>query len=96
MAVPKRQPRITAADRLLADRIARARAAQPQRDPTGEHHAEIAAIAREAGRDVADLLDEWDERAAIREYDGRTDRAEAERLAVEDVRSAYQRQRRLA
>jgi hypothetical protein len=68
-----------------ADRAARARAAQPPRDPTGEHHVTMAEVARRSGRDVVDLIDIWDERAAIREYEGETDRAAAEREAAAEV-----------
>lgn len=73
----------------LADRIARARAANPRRDPTGEHHASIALIAKHCGRDVVELLDLWDERAAIREYDGCADRAKAESDAVTDIEAQF-------
>ncbi len=74
---------------MLADRVARAKAKQPPQDPTGEHHATIAEIAERTGRDVVELLDEWDERAAIRQYDGCADRAEAERMAVIDIEARY-------
>lgn len=73
----------------LADRIARARAKNPPQDPTGQHHVAIAEIARLAGMDVAALLDEWDERAAIRQYEGCSDRATAERDAVTDIEARY-------
>lgn len=92
MALRKLAPRPTAKDLAVADRVRRARAAQPSRDPSGACHEAIAALAAETGRDVVDLLDTWDERASIREYDGCADRAEAERLAVEDVRSMVVRQ----
>ena len=91
MAVRKLAPKVTAQELLRADAARRAR--PPQRDPTGEHHDAIAQIAADAGRNVADLMDEFDERAAVREYLGHFPRAEAERLAVEDVRSAYARRR---
>lgn len=68
-----------------ADRAVRARAAQPPRDPTGEHHAAVADVARRCGRDVDELLDIFDERAAIREYDGATNRADSEREAAIEV-----------
>lgn len=73
----------------LADRIARARSKSPPRDPTGEHHEAIAEIARASGRDIVELLDLWDERAAIREYDGCTDRARAEADAVIDIEAQF-------
>lgn len=89
---PKKLP--TPADRALEDRIARARRANPPRDPTGVHHEALAELAHRFDRDVVDLVDLWDERAAIREYDGAERRA-AERLAVEDVRDLVDPQRRL-
>jgi hypothetical protein len=76
---------------MLADRIARARAKNPPQDPTGEYHEAIAEIAQRTGRDVSDLLDLWDERAAIRQYEGCTDRATAERMAVADVETMFPR-----
>lgn len=75
--------------RELADRIARARSKNPPQDPTGEHHVALAEIAQHCGRDVGDLVDEWHERAASREYLGGVTRADAERSAVADVRAAY-------
>lgn len=39
----------------------------------------------EVCREVWPLLDQWAERAAIMEYDGLLSRAEAERLAYEEV-----------
>lgn len=82
--------RARVAEKQLADRIARAQAKAPPQDPTGEHHESIAIIARHVGRDVGDLLDEWHERAAAREYGSESpNRAEAERLAVLDVEAAY-------
>lgn len=75
--------------RELADRIARARSKSPPQDPTGACHCALAEIAKQSGRDVGELVDEWHERAAVREYLGGVTRDEAERLAVTDVRSAY-------
>jgi hypothetical protein len=40
-------------------------------------------------------MDDWDERAAIRQYDGNVSRDEAERLAFLDVLERYERQRRM-
>jgi hypothetical protein len=76
-------------DRELAERIARARVKSPPQDPTGACHCALAEIAQRCGRDVGDLVDEWHERAAVREYLGGVTRDEAERLAVADVGSAY-------
>lgn len=72
-----------------ADRAARSRAAQPTRDPTGEYHVAMAEVARVSGRDVVELLDIWDERAAIREYDGTASRADAEREAADEVAAMF-------
>lgn len=74
---------------IVAERVARARAKNPTCDPSGEHHAAIAAIARHSGRDVVELLDLWDERAAIREYEGCVDRAKAEADAVTDIEALF-------
>jgi hypothetical protein len=45
-------------------------------------------LARAIGRDPVDVAEQWNERAAIREFDGDQDRADAERDAFEDVRRA--------
>jgi hypothetical protein len=50
----------------------------------------LAGLARSANRDPADLAEIWSERAAIREYLAGTPRAEAERLALDDVRRLVQ------
>jgi hypothetical protein len=78
-----------AAAAALADRVARAKAATPPRDPTGEHHEAMAAIARASGRDVVDLLDLWDERAAIYQYVAGVDRPTAERQAVDELERLF-------
>ena len=77
------------ANAQLDDRIARAKAASPPRDPTGQHHEDVATIARAVGRDVVEMLDEWDERAAIKEYEGGIARADAEEQAVVDMQATY-------
>lgn len=74
---------------LAADRAARARAATPPRDPTSERHAAIAELAQRTDRNVDDLLDLWDEHAAIREYDGTATRADAERDAAAEVEQMF-------
>lgn len=88
-AKPKRTAELAGKARAhanqLADRVARARAAQPPRDPTGEHHEAMADLARSSGREVVELLDLWDERAATREYEGAADRATAEREATAEL-----------
>jgi hypothetical protein len=47
----------------------------------------VTAIALEFGVDAYELLEDWEERAAIREYQGGQSRQEAERQAVGDVRA---------
>lgn len=83
----------TPKDRALKDRIARARAANPPRG--AEWYEKAAELAEETGADVADVLDMFDERAAIREYDGATDRATSEAEAFGEVEELFRRQRRL-
>lgn len=45
----------------------------------------LALIAKRSGRTVDDVTELWNERAAIREYDGGKRRKEAEQLALDDV-----------
>jgi hypothetical protein len=51
----------------------------------GPVHGRLSAVAKKHGVDLGLLLEEWAERAAIREYLGEIPRAEAERLAVVDA-----------
>ena len=46
---------------------------------------QLVTLAIGSGRTHAEVYEFWSERAAIREYDAGYPRAEAERLAVEDV-----------
>jgi hypothetical protein len=81
--------------RYAEERAAAVRAADPSRDPNDGWHRVCRALADECGLDVADVLDEWEERAAVREYCGETDRALANRLAFDDVLDRLRRQRSL-
>ena len=51
----------------------------------GPIYGRLAGLARRHGVDLDLLLEEWAERAAIREYLGEIPRTEAERLAVVDA-----------
>ena len=79
MGLPKRRPSIHPKEAAILDRVRRAR--PPKRD-------ESAAIelAQEFGADVADVLELYDERSGVREYEGNVSRAEAESGALQDVR----------
>lgn len=55
----------------------------------------VRALARRARRSESDLLEEWAERAAIREFDGGQYRAAAEAAALDDIRARHEPQRRL-
>lgn len=46
---------------------------------------QLARIAKRSGRTLDDVTELWNERAAHREYDAGKPRAEAERLALDDV-----------
>lgn len=45
----------------------------------------LALLAKRSGRTVDDVTELWNERAAIREFDGGKKRKEAEQLALDDV-----------
>lgn len=73
-----------------------------RRSPRGAAHDEppppediFARLARETGQPRARVLEEWGERAAIREYLGNLPRAEAELRAIEDVRDVFGAQKPL-
>jgi hypothetical protein len=55
----------------------------------------VAALARRVRRPEADLLEAWEERAAVREFEGGQRRVSAEADALDDVRQRYEPQRRL-
>lgn len=48
-------------------------------------------LARTLGVDADALVEQWAERAAIREFEGGQSRADAEREALEDVRAAHRK-----
>lgn len=56
----------------------------------------IGGLSRECGIDTAALIEEFDERAAVREYCGAATREEAERGAWEDLASRYRSQLAMA
>lgn len=55
----------------------------------------VVALARRAKRPEADLLEAWQERAAVLEFDGGQRRVSAEADALDDVRRQHEPQRRL-
>lgn len=67
--------------------------AAPRQKPTTQDA--VIALARRAKRPEADLLEAWEERAAMREFDGGQRRVSAEADALDDVRRQYEPQRRL-
>ncbi len=95
MAVKRFKDAPTPEQLRIRDRAARARKAQPPRDPTGESHDACAEIARIAKVEPFVVLDDWDHEAARIEYEGETPRADAERQALDIVRERYLKQRSL-
>lgn len=94
MPVAKRRSAPTPQDRAIADRIARARTANPPRDT--EWYERCGELALRLKLDPGDVFEEFDERAAVREYlADNGDRRESERLAFEDVRERFEKQGRL-
>ena len=91
----KRQldPKEAAKAKQIEDRVRRARMASPPRG--APYYERCAELARAVGLDPCDVMDDWDEHAAIRQYDGNVSRDEAERLAFLDILDRYQRQRSL-
>jgi hypothetical protein len=72
-------------DRAVAARVA---AARPESTPTPGYVLEALG---DLDGDTGELLDEWRERASIREYLGEQSRDEAERAALEDIVQARRR-----
>lgn len=64
-------------------------------DPDGHYHRACRALADETGAAVDEVIEEWTERAGVRLYCGGLERADADRLAFDDVCDRYRRQRSL-
>ncbi len=90
----KTRPANPAADRNIADHIARAKAANPPR--SAEWYGRCGDLARELEIDPGDVFEQFDERAAIREYDAGVTRRDAESAAFDDVVAHFTRQTALA
>lgn len=84
----------TPSERLLAAKIEQARRGTEPR--SAEWYERCGELAREVGVDAGEVLEEFDERAAIRQYDVGVSRADAELLAWDDVRERFVKQRALA
>ena len=98
MAARKRHDKIdpiaAAKARQVEDRVRRARIANPPRG--AEYYVACGELARDVGVDPGDVMDDLDHAAACIEYEGNVSRQEAERIAMEQVRDRYERQRRIA
>lgn len=98
MAARKRHDKIdsiaAAKQRQVDDRVRRARLASPPRG--AEYYVACGELAQRVGADPGDVMDDLDHAAAVIEYEGNVSRQEAERLAMEQVRDRYERQRRIA
>ena len=84
----------TANDRIVADRVARAKAKDGQR--SAEWYERCGELARDHGLDPGDVFEFFDERAAMREYEAGVTRAAAEDAAFGDTRDRFVKQRALA
>lgn len=56
----------------------------------------VIALTKRVRREQAEVIEAWEERAAIREYDGKQWRSSAEASALDDVRRIFEPQARLA
>jgi hypothetical protein len=91
VAVKQVRKPLTAEEKRIADRVARAKRGHSPVNRTSNYHEQLGELARECGLDVADVVAEWEERSAAREYLGCFGRDEAEFLAMGDVRSFYRK-----
>lgn len=85
----KADPREVIKQAQIDDRVRRAM--PPRVDPTGVCHASLRDLADHYGVPVAELVESWSERAAVRGYLGGVTVCEAEALAVADVRDWLER-----
>lgn len=81
----------TAQDRIIRHRIKMAKQHHHPVDRTSNYHEALGDLSRSHGVPIDLLLEEWAERAAVREYLGGVSRDEAEFLAMDDVRHRFQR-----
>ena len=65
----------------------------PRRKPQPTTQDAVIALARRARRPEADMLEDWEERAAVREFDGGQLRSVAEADALDDLRRQHEPQR---
>ena len=66
---------------------------KPQAQPTTRDA--VVALAKRVRREQVEIIEAWEERAAIREYDGNQWRAAAEADALSDVRRMFEPQGRI-
>lgn len=85
----KADPREVVRQAQIDDRVRRAM--PPRVDPSGQHHASLRDLADLYGVAMAELVESWSERAAVRSYLGGVTVQEAEALAVADVREWLER-----
>jgi hypothetical protein len=91
VAVKQVRKPLTAEEKRIADRVARAKRGHSPVNRTSNYHEQLGELARECGVPVDEAIESWSERAAAREYLGCFTRDEAEFLAMDDVRSFYRK-----
>lgn len=95
MPIVKRKGVQTPNDRAIADAVARARS--KRQTTSAEWYERCGELAKEHGIDTSYVLEEFEERAACRQYcNEAVTRDEAERLAFDDVRERFVKQTDLA
>ncbi len=78
-------------ERALADAVSRARTAKPPRDQ--RWYVAANELAMKLGLDTADVIERFDEVAAIYEYEANTTRVDAEARAWRDVEERLTKQK---
>jgi hypothetical protein len=91
VAVKQVRKPLTAEEKRIADRVARAKRGHSPVNRTSNYHEQLGELARECGVPVDEVIEEWSSRAAAREYDGGFTRDEAEFLAMDDTRQRLRR-----
>jgi hypothetical protein len=91
VAVKQVRKPLTAEEKRIADRVARAKRGHSPVNRTSNYHEQLGELARECGVAVDLVIEEWSERAAAREYLGNVSRDEAEFLAMGDVRQRWRK-----
>ncbi len=83
-------------ERALQDALARLRKRSERTKTDERHYLDLRELSDRLGLDVNEVIEEFESRAACRQYDAGLSRTEAEQLAYEDTVARFRRQEAIA